>query len=81
MEESKLGLIILLGIVLILLVAFTLYEMIAKNQPVYIQFSIISVLCTSICTQIPSLSKHAILPTIFTIIAVVLLVVGIVTEI
>lgn len=71
----------MLVIVLVATTGFALYKLIVKEEPVYIQFSIIAALSGAVFKEIPLFIKYKFLNIIPVAIAVVLLALGIITEI
>jgi len=57
-----------------------IYKMIVKSEPVYIQFAIVAALSGAVVREIPLFVKYKILNVIPAIAAVVLLALGIITE-
>lgn len=80
MTESK-SLWWMLLIILIAITAFSLYKMIMDKEIPYIQFSIVAALSASVLRTLPLFLKYKYLNAIPVVAAVVLLILGIVTEI
>jgi len=81
MTQSNTTLWWMLIIILLASLGMALYKMLVKSEPVYIQFTIIAALSGAILREIPLFIKYKILNAIPAAAAVILFVLGVLTEI